>query len=510
MQTQHNIQKHTASVILTRWALLIAISYAVVFSATTPPPFWPQQVFIAAILGSNLALMWILARGRRWHMVSGWATALDIGAVTMAIAVAGDVSVEFYLIYFSILIVAAVVSDRRVLILMALAACSAYAVLMWSDRGADFLRSPDVLVRLPVLFGVALYFGTAVQLARREQEEQAERLHIEREKALAALTEMGTVALSGGYPGPVLYEIAGWIQQIVNFDRCSVVVFDEGGQRGYLAASGDDRSIEVMALDLEGYPELGPVFQRGEYTEIHPGTPPELWREVRARLPQDSPFNSFIVVPIKHSNETIGALYMRDSDPARTLSEAQVAFCSHAAQMAAAFIHEHDLLATLESRSQRDALTGFMNYPEFLGEAESHINGAAGYGPVSMAVVNIDGLGDVNKEFGHEVGTDLIAHVGGTLVQNVESEAVCRYAGGEFVLVIRGTAVDSRAMLQTRFLENLSTSAPDLPTVPRASIGIAASPGDGDNPELLFEAAHAALADARRAGGNRINLHNGG
>jgi len=286
-------------------------------------------------------------------------------------------------------------------------------------------------------------------------------------------------------------------------------VFDRGGQRGYLAASGDDRSIDVLALDLDSYPELGPVLQRGEYTEIHPGTPPELWRELRARLPQDSPFNSFIVVPVKYSNEVIGAFYLRDSDPQRTLGDEQIAFCSHAAQMAAAFIHEHDLLATLESRSKRDSLTGLMNYTEFITEAQNHIGGGAGYGPVSLAVVNMDGLGEVNTEFGHKVGTELISRVSDKLVHDVESEAVCRYAGGEFVLVLRGTAADSRALLQASFLEQLPESAPESPAEPRASIGIASSPADGTNAESLFKAAHAALSDAKMAGGNRIHLHNG-
>jgi len=507
MKKQHRSGLHTGSVILTRWFLLIAISYAVIFSAAGPVPLWPHQLFIAAVLASNLLLMWLMARGKPWHMISAWATALDIGAVGLAISVAGNVTAEFYLIFFAVLIVAAVVTDRNLLIAMALVACAAYAVLLWSDAGRDVWRSPDLLVRLPVLFGVALYFGTAVQEAREEQQQLADQLHLERKKALDALTEMGEVALAGGYPGPVLYGLAGWMQEIVEFDRCSVLVFDDDGRRGYLAASGDDRSVEVLTLDIEGYPELGPVLQRGEYTEIHPGTPADLWKEVRARLPQDSPFNTFIVVPIKHSDEVIGAFYLRDSDPARTLSDAHISFCSHAAQMAAAFIHEHDLLATLEGRSKSDSLTGLMNYRTFLEEAEKHVGGGAGYGPVSMAVVNIDGLGDVNKRFGHQVGTSLIAHVGDRLVNGIDTSAACRYAGGEFLLVLRGTAADSRALLQTGFLEHLADSAPDLPVQPRASIGIASSPADGNNPELLFEAAHKALSDARLAGGNRIHLH---
>ena len=94
-----------------------------------------------------------------------------------------------------------------------------------------------------------------------------------------------------------------------------------------------------------------------------------------------------VAQPVIADGDVIGAFYLRDSDPRRTLSEAHIAFCSHAAQMAAAFIHEHELLGKLEERSKRDSLTGLMNYPEFLEEAQNHIGGGAGYGPVSMAVV---------------------------------------------------------------------------------------------------------------------------
>ena len=100
----------------------------------------------------------------------------------------------------------------------------------------------------------------------------------------------------------------------------------EGGQRGYLAASGDDPSIEVLALEVANYPELAPVLESGEFTEIHPGKPADLWDEVQAHLPEGSPFTTFIVVPIKRAGVVIGAFYLRDSDPERELSEAQTAF----------------------------------------------------------------------------------------------------------------------------------------------------------------------------------------
>ena len=493
-------------IILTRWVLVISISYAIIFSHKGAIPFWPHQLFVAVILASNLLLGWVLSRGKSWRVLSSWATGLDIAAVSMAISVAGNVDPEFYLVYFSILILSAVVNRLDVLIVMALLACASYGVVLYFEPGGS-AWIPELLVRLPVLFGVALYFGTAVRQARREYKRQAEQLTIERGKALSALTEMGNVALSGGYPGPVLYEIAGWVQEIVGFDRCSLIVFGEGGEQGYLAASGDDASIEVLTLEMANYPELGPVLQRGEFTEIHPNNPPGLWEEVGSNLPEGSPFSTFIVIPIKRAASVTGAFYLRDSNPERTLSEAQREFAFQAAQMAAAFIHEHDLLSQLQRRSRHDLLTGLMNYQSFTEEAQRLVAVGAHDGPISMAIVDIDNIRDVNKEFGHDAGNTLIASVGEQLASGLAEASICRYAGDEFLALIHCTTADAKAVLQRSFLDQLGEAQGNLPSSPRASVGIAGFPHDGDDPESLLEAAEHALRLAKDNGGHQIQVY---
>ncbi len=497
----------TASIILTRWVLVASISGAIIFSVEDSVPFWPHQIFVAAILASNLVLAWVLSRGKPWGMISHWATGLDIAAVSMAISVAGNVDPRFYLVYFLILILSAVVHRRDVLIGLALIACTSYGILLYAEVGDTVWHSPALLFRLPVLFGVALYFGTAVQLARREHQRQAEQLTTERGKALSALTEMGNVALSGGYPGPVLYEIAGWVQEIVEFDRCSLIVFGEGGEQGYLAASGDDASIEVLTLEMANYPELGPVLKRGEFTEIHPQDPPDLWEEVVSNLPEGSPFSTFIVIPIQRADEVTGAFYLRDSNPERSLSEAQQDFAFQAAQMAAAFIHEHDLLNQLQQRSRHDQLTGLMNYQAFTEEAQRLVAAGTDDGPISLAIVDIDNIRDVNKKFGHDAGNTLIANVGERLASGLAEAPICRYGGDEFIALINGTAADAEALLQRSFLDRLGDAQGDLPASPRASVGIACFPQDGDDPESLLEAAEQALRLAKDNGGHQIRVY---
>lgn len=344
----------SVQVVLTRWVMLVALAYAIIFSAETVAPLWPHQAFVAAIVVSNLGLMTLLARGTTWARVSGWAAGIDIATLTLAIGIAGSPSPEFYLLYFCVLILAAVVVRNAVLVPLALLAGLCYVLLAWLQEAPGVWHSPEVLVRLPALFGIALYFGTAVQAARREYESHEHRLTLERGRALRALTEMGRVALSGDYPGPVLYEIAGWVQEIVGVDRCSLLLFDEAGEWGYLAASGDDPNVEVLALEVGEYPELEPALETGEPTELHPGRPADLWNEVQQRLPAASPFRSFLVIPVRRGERVIGAFYLRDADGDRSFSDDHLEFVEQAAHMVAAFVHEHDLLQQL--RTTRTAL----------------------------------------------------------------------------------------------------------------------------------------------------------
>jgi diguanylate cyclase (GGDEF)-like protein len=496
----------TVPILLTRWALLISLAYAVILSSPGPALSWPRQLFIAVILVSNLLLAWLLRRGASWEHVGGWMTAADIAAVTLAIGVAGNVSTEFYLIYFCVLILAAVVDRLVVLVPLALISCLTYILLLYLELGATTWRSPELLVRLPVLFGVALYFGTAVQHARREYARQQRRLHVERGHALRALGEMGRLVHMERYPGSILYEIAGWVQQTLEVDRCSVIVFDNDRQKGFLAASGDDPSIEVLALQIDKYPELTPVVETGEITEVRPGDPPGLWNKIKQQLPPNSPFRTFLMVPIKRGDTVLGVLYFRDAQSDRQFSAGHIEFCEQAAQMIAGFIHEHDLLAQIQSRQKTDTLTGLLTYEAFLKQA-TEIMTQPHSGDLCMAIVDIDNIREVNTEWGHSAGNYMIARVGQRLVESLEdAEAVCRYGGDEFLALIRAPKSTVESRLQKDFLDQLVTDDEDLPRSPRASVGIAGFPHDGDNAEAILEAAERALRVAKDEGGQRISV----
>ena len=144
-------------VLLARWVLVIAISYTVLYSGDWPAPLWPNQLFVYAVVLSNALLTWLLARGRTWKSLRIVITGVDVAAVTLAILVSGSASADFYLFYFAVLMLAAV--THRLVAVMALTSlvCVGYGLLLYAEVGAALWRDPSMLIRVPFLFGVAIF-----------------------------------------------------------------------------------------------------------------------------------------------------------------------------------------------------------------------------------------------------------------------------------------------------------------------------------------------------------------
>lgn len=514
-------------VILTRWVLVIVTAYTVLYGGGTRVPLWPHQTFAAALLLSNLVLHWVLTRYDAWEKLRWFVTIVDIGAVTLAISLVGQASADFYLVYFAVLMVAAVSHGIAILAALSLAICGIYGGLLYSEVGADLFRNTNLLLRVPFVFGVSLFFGTVAQEARTEQKRadrmtklahqltaQKNELAIERDR-LKALADIGRYALTSSTPlGPVLYEITRKVQEVVGVDRCSLIIFSSDAEFGYLAASGDDPSVDIREFEMESYPELQATLADREVTEVHPDEPAALWKKVKEHLPETSPFRSFLVVPIQLEEELLGVFFLRDEQEDRHFGGPERDFCRTVATMTASFIHGHDLLEQLRHKSRSDALTGLLNYQTFREElskitreirAAQDGDGEGEAATFSLVMVDIDNLKLVNDRHGHLSGNRLITEVGRALVATFpRAPAVCRFGGDEFVATVLERK-DKVATQLDRFFEELGRRADEeLPSTPHVSVGVAEFPTDGDGEEELLEAADQAMYLAKNGGGNQV------
>jgi diguanylate cyclase (GGDEF)-like protein len=156
-----------------------------------------------------------------------------------------------------------------------------------------------------------------------------------------------------------------------------------------------------------------------------------------------------------------------------------------------------------------DGLTGLRNARALRERLRRELNRAARYGqPLSLLLIDVDGLKAINDGLGHPAGDRALRHVGEAIRSQLrESDVGARWGGDEFALLAPNTSRSAAAALARR-VRSLVANSPvdgDLPPL-TASIGIATfddAVDTGADPVILMQAADAALYDAKRAGRDR-------
>ena len=167
----------------------------------------------------------------------------------------------------------------------------------------------------------------------------------------------------------------------------------------------------------------------------------------------------------------------------------------------------------LESRSRlalTDSRTGLLN-PRGFEEVADHEweRAEREMNRISLVLVDLDLLRDVNNTHGHRAGDAVIAAVGRILSSSSRSsDAVARLGGEEFALLLPDTDLKTATMVGERLREMVAGTRIDTPSGPLAvtvSCGVATRVGT-ETMESLFDRADTALYDAKNGGRNRVSV----
>lgn len=169
------------------------------------------------------------------------------------------------------------------------------------------------------------------------------------------------------------------------------------------------------------------------------------------------------------------------------------------------------LLAAARERALRDPLTGVYNrafLTEFLAKqlALARRRGA----PLSVLVFDLDHFKRLNDTYGHPQGDRaLVAFASCLLAQTRSSDAVVRYGGEEFVVVLADADLPAALAVAERMRRAVEATVVGSPAdapgnLLRASVGVAAFPGHGEDEATLVAAADRALYRAKTTGRNRV------
>jgi diguanylate cyclase (GGDEF)-like protein/PAS domain S-box-containing protein len=279
----------------------------------------------------------------------------------------------------------------------------------------------------------------------------------------------------------------------------------------------------VIACDADGLLTVFNRASRSMHGKPRESVPPEKWAEVYGIYRPDGKTPMAVEeIPLYRAlqgevvRDAPFVIVPNDGDRRSIIANGQAIFDEDGKKLGAV-LTLHDITEQEEARKgliQRnlhDPLTGLANLSLLTDRVIRAVDEAhADNSLVAVISIDIDDFGAINEEFGHAIADQLLVLFGNRL--NSEGrlhDTLARIGGDEFALLCRDLDGEETALAVARQI----LSSVSLPLIIdgreiriTASVGIALSNGNTDDPTAVMRDAQAALKRARQRGKDQIEV----
>ena len=176
-------------------------------------------------------------------------------------------------------------------------------------------------------------------------------------------------------------------------------------------------------------------------------------------------------------------------------------------------------LANAEARLQemmgQDVLTSLPNRHVFKEHLTHSLKRALRLGySLSLMLIDIDHLREINLKHGHEIGDQVLIEVSRILKSSVrEIDMPARWGGEELVTVLHETDADGASVVAERVRRRIAMLEVKDPKTQKpikitATLAVASYPQHSNDPQGLLEAATEALMAGKEDGCNKVLIAN--
>jgi len=228
-----------------------------------------------------------------------------------------------------------------------------------------------------------------------------------------------------------------------------------------------------------------------------------------ASRPAASPETTAVQQYVQQSDE-VDSLMQSFSRMLVTIEQQASDVNEYARRLDTAYKELESTSAQLKEFSFKDEVTGLYNRRFFSIRLEEEVSRYRRFNhPVSVVLLDLDGFKAVNDDLGHGAGDETLRAMAEILLKQSRGiNVICRYGGDEFAVLLVETSKSGARLYADRIRYVLSTWTFAHGRRVTASFGIASLPEDvAPAADELIRAADEALYAAKRAGKNRVSVH---
>lgn len=210
---------------------------------------------------------------------------------------------------------------------------------------------------------------------------------------------------------------------------------------------------------------------------------------------------AIVVVPLLHEAQAVGVLLVYSREPG-AFGEHDVNILSLLGNLVATALVRAEAIQELNSRATTDELTGLLNRGAWYAQLDVALARSTRNGrPVSVVVLDVDGLKKLNDSRGHFAGDELLTSMTQVWQDALRpSDVLGRIGGDEFAVILDGASESDARWVVARLALALGVGR-------SASAGVATWDG-AEAPEVLVARADDAMYRSKRArGAARAALH---
>jgi diguanylate cyclase (GGDEF)-like protein len=227
-----------------------------------------------------------------------------------------------------------------------------------------------------------------------------------------------------------------------------------------------------------------------------------------SRMSRDFGVRSLLSVPIVHQGQWLGIIGLHQCHEMRCWEDDEVSLVRAIAQQMGVALANARLYHQVQEQAVRDGLTGLYNRRHFDQTLAHEFERARRFGhTLSLVMVDLDHLKQINDQFGHQAGDAAIREVGDALIQHTRRlDVAARYGGEEFAVILVETQSPGAFLAANSWREAIRERTVANGHRLSASLGVATYPTHAKTAEDLIKAADQALYRAKRAGRDCVCL----